>query len=62
MDRSMPTARAMLARMEREGWLIHRGRTRGASYEPGPRLCALTLRTPELVQDYVRGHTLGLVP
>jgi Fic family protein len=62
MDRSMPTARAMLARMEREGWLIHRGRTRGASYGPGPRLCALTLRTPELVQDYVRGHTLGLVP
>lgn len=58
-DRSMPTARNMLNEMARTGWLSQEGRTRGLRYLPGPRLLAMSLRSPDVVQRYVRGHTLA---
>lgn len=60
MDRSMPTARAMLNTLANGGWLEFRGRTRAAAYHPGPRLAALGLRAPAVVTQYVEGQTLGL--
>lgn len=60
IHRSMPTARSMLSEMTREGWLERRGRTRGAHYAAGPRLLALPLRAPAIVQQHVRAATLGL--
>lgn len=59
--RPMSTLRSMLAAMENHGWLIHHGRTRARHYAQGPRLSALTLRTPEIVRHHVEGQTtLGL--
>ena len=60
-ERSMPNARATLAAMTQAGWLRREGRTRGAVYHPGPRITALSLRTPDIVDRYVRGQTLRLV-
>jgi hypothetical protein len=60
LQRSMPTARAMLNAMTQAGWLEFRGRTRAAAYYPGGRLLALQLRAPAIVERYVRGQTLGL--
>ena len=57
LGRSMSAVRAMLAAMEREEWLVHHGRTRGRHYLPGPRLQALTLRTPEIVRRHVEGDS-----
>ena len=61
VNRGMATTRAMFADMERSGWVEHRGRTRGRLYLPGPRLRALQLRTPDIVQRHIYGPTLGLV-
>jgi hypothetical protein len=58
--RSMPTARNMLNAMARAGWLAPRGRTRGLSYHPGPRMAGIRLRSPEIFEQYVAGQTLGL--
>jgi len=59
-NRSMPTARNMLNAMRGAGWLSPSGQTRARSYLPGPRLDAMVLRTPDIVERYVRGQTLGL--
>ena len=60
ISRTMPTARTMLSAMTSEGWLERHGRRRGTFYQAGPRLQALSLRTPEIVRQYVEGQTLGL--
>lgn len=60
MNRSMPTARNMLNAMMAAGWVTRSGRTRAASYSPGPRMEAIHLRAPDIVDRYVRGLTLGL--
>jgi hypothetical protein len=41
-------------------WLTRSGRTRAASYSRGPRMEAIQLRAPDIVDRYVRGLTLGL--
>ena len=41
--------RAMLAEMAAQGWLEAAGQRRGRVYRSGPRLLALPLRTPELM-------------
>ncbi|HTX74485.1 MAG TPA: Fic family protein [Rectinemataceae bacterium] len=42
--------RAMLAEMANSGWLEAVGARRGRYYRPGPRLLALPLRTPDLME------------
>ncbi len=60
LNRSMPTARNVLNAMREGGWLTRSGRTRAASYSRGPRMDAIQLRAPEIVDRYTRGLTLGL--
>ncbi len=58
MRRSMPWARARLAKMVEAGWLIQRGRTRSASYVAAERLTSLDLRLPDLIRRYDAGLSL----
>ena len=61
-DRSMPWARARLARMIEEGWLRQLGRTRAASYVATDRLTEMRLRMPELIRRYDLGLGLDTSP
>ena len=54
LGRSPGRVRAMVAAMATQGWLDAAGERRGRRYGPGPRLLALPLRTPELM-DRFRG-------
>lgn len=66
MGRSMPWARARLARMVEAGWLIRRGRTRAATYVAAELLTSFDLRLPDRIRRYDGGLTLddgdGLAP
>lgn len=56
--RSMPAARAELARIAGAGWLESHGATRGRWYGPSERLLAIPLRVPELMRHLARGEQL----
>lgn len=56
--RSLPAARAELARMTRAGWLNPQGATRGRWYAPSERLAALPLRVPDLMLLLAAGEQL----
>jgi Fic family protein len=58
--RSMPAARAELARMARAGWLEPHGATRGRWYAPTERLTALPVRVPVLMRLLAAGDPLRL--
>lgn len=58
--RSMPAARAELARMARAGWLEPRGATRGRWHAPSERLAALPLRVPALMGLLAAGEQLAM--
>lgn len=58
--RSMPAARAELARIARAGWLEPHGATRGRWYAPTARLDAVPLRVPELMRLLAAGDQLRL--
>jgi len=58
--RSMPAARAELARLVRAGWLEPRGVTRGRWYAPSERLTGLRLHVPELMSLLAAGEQLRL--
>ena len=58
MGRSMPWARARLARMVEAGWLIQHGRTRAATYVAAERLTSLDLRLPDRIRRYDGGLSL----
>lgn len=49
--------RAMVAAMVREGWLVAEGDRRGRRYGPGPRLLALPMLTPELMDRFRSGES-----
>jgi Fic/DOC family len=55
LELSPGRARAILASMVATGWLEARGERRGRLYAPGPRLLALPLRTPDLMDRLRRG-------
>jgi Fic family protein len=58
--RSMPAARAELARLVRAGWLEPHGVTRGRWYAPSERLTRLRLHVPELMSLLAAGEQLRL--
>lgn len=58
--RSLPAARAELARMTRAGWLDPHGATRGRWYAPSARLSAVQLRVPELMRRLAAGEQLAM--
>jgi Fic family protein len=58
--RSLPAARAELARLTRAGWLEPRGVTRGRWYAPAPRLDSVLLRVPQLMTLLAGGDQLSL--
>ncbi len=57
---SADVARNMLRRMANAGWLHPRGRTRGMHFVGTERIRSLGLRSPQVVQAFVRAQTLGL--
>ncbi len=58
--RSSPAARALLARVAAQGWLVPQGRTRGRWYAPSERLDSLPIRVPELVRLLAAGERLEM--
>jgi Fic family protein len=58
--RSRPAARALLARMVAQGWLVPQGRTRGRWYAPSEQLESLPLRVPGLVRHLADGERLEM--
>ena len=53
---SAPRARALLAEAAAAGWLVPEGERRGRRHRAGPRLEALRLRTPDLLDRLRRGR------
>jgi Fic/DOC family len=60
-NRSMPAARAELARIAAAGWIHPRGATRGRWYAPSDDLAALPLRVPTFMGLMARGDVIGTV-
>ena len=55
LDLSPARARALLAEAAAAGWLVPEGERRGRRYRAGPRLEALRLRTPDVLDRLRRG-------